>query len=51
MIEINLNFFLFEELQDQPDGSGAVAHIVIVREGKNTDLAFEADSAGFSPLE
>jgi hypothetical protein len=51
MVEINLNFFLFEELQEQPDGSGAVARIVIVREGKNADLAFEEDSSGFSPLE
>ena len=51
MIEINLNFFLFEELQEQPDRSGAVARIVIVRGGKSTDLVFEEDSAGFSPLE
>jgi hypothetical protein len=51
MIEINLNFFLFEELQEQPDRGGAVARIVIVRGGKSTDLAFEEDSAGFSSLE
>lgn len=51
MIEINLNFFLFEQLQEQTDGSGAVARIVIVRESKNADLAFEEDSAGLSPLE
>jgi hypothetical protein len=51
MIEINLNFFLFEELPEKPDGSGAVARIVIVREGKNPDLAFEEGAAGFYPLE
>jgi hypothetical protein len=51
MIEINLNFFLFEELQEQPDDNGAVARIVIVREGRNADLAFEEGAAGFHPLE
>jgi len=50
MIEINLNFFLFEQLQEQSDGAGAVARIVIVREGKNSDLAFEEDASGFYPL-
>jgi hypothetical protein len=51
MIEINLNFFLFEELQEQPDGCRAMARIVIVRQGKNADLAFEEDSAGFDSIE
>jgi|HubBroStandDraft_3_1064219.scaffolds.fasta_scaffold808885_2 hypothetical protein len=51
MIEINLHFFLFEELQEQPDGSGAVARIVIVRESKNADLAFDEGAAGLYPLE
>jgi hypothetical protein len=51
MIEINLNFVLFQELQEKPDGGGAVARMVIVREGKNSDLALEEDAAGFHPLE
>jgi hypothetical protein len=51
MMEINLNFFLFEELQEQPDGGWAVARIVIVREGRNSDLAFEEGAGGFYPLE
>ena len=51
MIEINLNFFLFEELQEQPDGGGPVAGLMIVRESKNPDLAFEEGATGFHPLE
>ena len=51
MIEINLSFFLFEQLQEQPDGGGTLARIVIVRQGKNPDLAFEEGTAGFYPLE
>jgi len=50
-MEINLNFVLFEELQEQADGGGAVARIVIVREGKDADLALEDGATGFDPLE
>jgi hypothetical protein len=51
MIEISLNFVLFQELQEKPDGGGAVARIVIVREGKDSDLALEEGAADFPPLE
>jgi hypothetical protein len=50
-MEIRLHFVLFEELQEKPDGSGAVARIVVIRESKNTDLALEEGAAGFHPLE
>jgi hypothetical protein len=47
-MEINLNFVLFEELQEKADG--AVARIVIIRESKDANLALEG-AAGFYPLE
>jgi len=50
-MEINLHFVLFEELQEKPDGGGAVARIVVVREGRNPDLALEEGTSSFHPLE
>lgn len=50
-MEIQLNFVLFEELQEEANGSEAVARIMIVRESKNADVAFEEDATGPHPLE
>lgn len=38
-MEINLNLVLFGELRDQPEGSGAEARIVIIRESQDVDSA------------
>jgi hypothetical protein len=43
-METNLNFVLFEELKEKPDGSGAEARIVIIRESRNPDSAFDEDN-------
>ena len=50
-MEINVNFVLFEELQEKADGSGAVARIVVIRESKDANPALEEGAAGFYPLE
>jgi hypothetical protein len=50
-MEVNLNLIFLEELQEKPDGGGAVTHIVVIRESKNPDLALEEGAAGFYPLE
>jgi hypothetical protein len=42
-METNLNFVLFEELKEKPDG-GAEARIVIIREIRSPDSAFDEDS-------
>ena len=49
-MEINLNLVLFEELKEKPDGSGAEAHIVILRESKDADSALNSASADFDAL-
>ena len=49
-MEIDLNFVLFEELRDKPDG-GAETHIVILRESKDVDSALDAASADFGSPE
>jgi hypothetical protein len=46
-MEINLNFVLFDEPEEKPDGSGAEAHIVMIRESKGLDSAPEDGAAGF----
>jgi hypothetical protein len=46
-MEINLNFVLFEELTEKPDGSGAEAHIVILRESKDVGSALNSAEAEF----
>lgn len=46
-MEINLNFVLFEELRDKPDGSEAEAHIVIIRESKDVDSALNSAPTEF----
>jgi hypothetical protein len=43
-METNLNFVLFEELKEKPDGSGVEAPVVIIRECRNADSAFDDDS-------
>jgi hypothetical protein len=48
-MEINLNFVLFEELQEKEDG--AVARIVVIRESKDADSVFEEGTADFHPLD
>jgi hypothetical protein len=50
-MEIRLHFVLFEELQEKPESSGAVARIVVIRESKNTELALDEGTAGLRPLE
>lgn len=40
-MEINLNFVLFEELKEKPDG-GAEARIVVLRESKDVDSALDS---------
>ena len=49
-MEINLNFVLFEELKEKPEG-GAEAHIVILRESKDMDSAWDSASSGFHSSE
>jgi hypothetical protein len=51
MIEINLNFVLFEELQEKPDGAGVLTRMVVIRESKNCDSALDDGTANFYPLE
>lgn len=48
-MEINLNFVLFEELQEKEDG--AVARMVVIRESKDADSAFEEGTADLHPLD
>jgi len=50
-MEINLNLVLFEELRDKPDGRGAEARIVIIREGKDVDSAWNSAPPGFDSPE
>lgn len=50
-MQICLHFVLFEELQEKPNGSGALAHIAVIRESKNSGFGLEEDTAGFHPLE
>jgi hypothetical protein len=42
-MEINVNFVLFEELKEKPDG-GAEARIVILRDSKDMDATPDLDS-------
>lgn len=49
-MEINVNFVLFEELQEKPDG-GAEAHIVIVRETRDVDSPLDAAATEFDSPE
>jgi hypothetical protein len=51
MIEINLNFVLFQELQEKPDSDGAVTRIVIVRGSKDPNLALEEGATDSHLLE
>ncbi|HEY6945413.1 MAG TPA: hypothetical protein VI431_09770 [Candidatus Acidoferrum sp.] len=49
-MEINLDFVLFEELKEKPDGSGVETRIVIIRESKDVDSALNpAASDSYSP--
>jgi hypothetical protein len=50
-MEINVNFVLFEELQDRPDSDRVVARIVVVRESRDLLQALEDGTASFFPLE
>ncbi|HKW65297.1 MAG TPA: hypothetical protein VJN89_22290 [Candidatus Acidoferrum sp.] len=45
-MDINVNFVLFEELKEKPDG-GAEARIVILRESKDVDAALDSAAADF----
>ena len=46
-MEIKVNFVLFEELRDKPNGSGAEARVVILRESKDIDSAPDSASPDF----
>jgi hypothetical protein len=50
-MEIQLNFVLFEELQQKANANEAVARITIVRESKSVDVALEEGGTGPHPLE
>ncbi|HET7258684.1 MAG TPA: hypothetical protein VFI75_03120 [Candidatus Acidoferrum sp.] len=50
MIEINLNFVLFEELQENPEHHALVTRIVVIRQSKNSAAALD-DNAADQPLE
>ena len=50
MIEINLNFVLFEELQENPENHGLVTRIVVIRQNKNSAAAIDNNVAD-EPLE
>lgn len=45
-MEINVNFVLFEELKEKPDG-GSEARIVILRESKDIDSALDSAAPDF----
>jgi hypothetical protein len=51
MIEINLNFVFFQELQEKSDSDGAVTRIVIVRGSKDPESVLEEGATGFPSLE
>ena len=46
-MEINVNFVLFEELKEKPDGR-AEARIVILRESKDVDSALDSAAPDFN---
>ena len=50
-MEINLNFVLFGELGDKPEGSGAEARIVIIRESQDVDSALNSAPPEFDSPE
>ena len=50
-MESQLNFVLFEELQEKAKDSEAVACVRIVRESRNVDFALEEGTTGPHPLE
>ena len=45
-MEINVNFVVFEEPKEKPDG-GAEAHIMILRGSKDVDSALDAAAPDF----
>lgn len=50
-MEININFVLFEELREDPNGREAEAHIVILHESKDVDSALDSAAADFDSPE
>lgn len=45
-MEISVNFVLFEELKEKPDGE-AEARVVILRESKDVDSALDSAASDF----
>ena len=41
MIEVNVNFVLFEELEEKSNGNGVETRVVIIRQSGDTDAGFE----------
>ncbi len=50
-MEVQLNFVLFEKLQEKANANEALARITIVRENKNADAALEEGTTEPLPLE
>jgi hypothetical protein len=50
-MDVNLNYVFLEELEEEADGGGPVARLVIIRECKASDLPFDESAASFYPLE
>ena len=46
-MEINLNFVLFEELREKPDGNVAETRVLIIRESKELDSALDSAASDF----
>jgi len=47
---INVNFILFEELKEKPDG-GAETRIVVLRDSKDMDSALDSAATDFDSPE
>lgn len=45
MVEINVNFVLFEELEEKPNANGVQTRIVIIRENEGLDSGLDDDPA------
>ena len=50
-MEMSLNLVLLGELGDKPEGSGAEARILIIRESKDVDSALNSDPPEFDSPE
>ena len=51
MIEINLNFVLFEELQENPENHGLVTRIVVIRQSNDLNSTPKKDAGSFDSVD